>query len=266
MKIIITFLCLILFYFPINGQSKIIPLVEMKIEGLIGGVENGKWVSAERVGKILKGKNEFVLVGWQGVEEGGVSLGTLEAPDIPCMDFYPVEFELEMDSGLAIGSGAKWNPVPRKIAQIDLNQATYKKIIADVLKTKRITTATIKITQAFRVDLEGDGVDEVLLTATHYKNGLAPSAQVGDYSLVLLRKVINGKAQNLILGGEFVTKKIDFGAPNEFEISSIADLNGDGKMEIVIFGKYYEGNWVEVFESIKNKPVNIKTLGTGCGV
>lgn len=266
MKIIITFLCLLLFFSSIDGQSKIIPIVEMKIEGLIGGVENGKWVSAERTRKILKGKHEFVLVGWQGVEEGGVSFGAFGEPEVPCMEFFPVEFELEMDSGVAIGSAAKWNPAPRKPMQIDLNNATYKKVIADVLKTKRIGTATIKITQAFRVDLEGDGVDEVILAATHYKNGLAPSAKVGDYSFVLLRKIINGKPQNLVLNGEFITKNIDFGAPNQYEITSIADLNGDGKMEIIIYGKYYEGNWVEVFELIGNKPTNIKTLGAGCGV
>ena len=265
MRIItINFLCLILFCASINAQSKIVPIVEMKIGGLLGGVENGKWITATRVGKTLKRETEFVLVGWKGVEEGGVSLGTKTEPEIPCREFYPIKLELEMDSGVAIGSDAKWNPVPRSLAPIDLNNATYKKAIADVLKTKGIAKPTIKITHAYRVDLEGDGKEEVVLAATYYKGKLAPSAKTGDYSFVLLRKIIGGKAQNIILDGEFITKNIDVGAPNQYEISSIADLNGDGKMEIVIYGKYYEGHWAEIFELKGNKPM--KVLESGCGV
>jgi hypothetical protein len=266
MKIILTLLCLILFYSSINGQSNIIPIVEMKIGGLIGGVENGKWIPVSRVGKTIKRESEFVLVGWKGVEEGGVSFGTKSEPDVPCMEFYPVEMELEMDSGVAIGSGAKWNPMPRKLSPIDLNNAAYKKEIAAVLKSRGIAKTTVKITRAFRVDLEGDGTDEVILAATYYRNGLSSSAKVGDYSVVLLRKIISGKVQNIVLSGEFVTKNIAFGAPAQYELSSIADLNGDGKMEIVIYGKYYEGHWVEVHELIGNKPIKVKTLTAGCGV
>lgn len=268
MKFIAAYLSLILIIcsVSIKAQNQIIPLVEMKTGGLIGGVENGKWVSAARVGKIMKNESEFVVVGWRGVEEGGVSLGSKSEPEVPCEEFYPVKLELEMESGVAIGSEAKWNPMPRVPAVIDLNSQIYKKAIADVLKTKGISTTTIKITQAFRIDLEGDGAEEVLIAATYYRNGLMPNAKPGDYSLVLLRKIINGKVQNMVLSGEFVTKNISFGAPNHYEISSIADLNGDGKMEIIIYGKYYEGHWAEAFEMIGNKPARVKMLAAGCGV
>jgi len=81
---------------------------------------------------------------------------------------------------------------------------------------------------------------------------------------VLLRKIVGKTAQNILITGEFITKKVEFGAPNEHRLSAIADLNGDGKMEIVIYGEYYEGHWSEMYELNGNKPT--KVLEIGCGV
>ena len=63
-----------------------------------------------------------------------------------------------------------------------------------------------------------------------------------------------------------MTKKIDFGAPSEYEVSAIADLNGDGKMELVIYCQYYEGNWVETYEIKSGKLSSVKILDVACGV
>ncbi|MEP7037653.1 MAG: hypothetical protein ABI891_04870, partial [Acidobacteriota bacterium] len=129
-----------------------------------------------------------------------------------------------------------------------------------------IITKNIKITQAFRVDLEGDGREEVLLTATSYVKNITSHAEKGDYSLIVLRKLVGKTVKNIILTGEFVTKRITFGAPGKYELSAIADLNGDGRMEIVVYGKYYEGDWVETYETTNNVPVKVKKLDAGCGV
>ncbi len=55
-------------------------------------------------------------------------------------------------------------------------------------------------------------------------------------------------------------------APGKYELSSVADLNGDGKMELIIGGGYYEGMWVESYEIMRNKPIRLKMLDVGCGV
>jgi uncharacterized protein (DUF2141 family) len=95
---------------------------------------------------------------------------------------------------------------------------------------------------------------------------MKPSAQKGDYSFILLRKIVAGKVQNIVVSGDFVTKNIKFGAPGKYELSAIADLNGDGKMEIIVFGSYYEGIWVETHEMKGNKPTLVKAFDVGCGV
>ena len=146
------------------------------------------------------------------------------------------------------------------------DNATYIKAASDALRTKGIINKAPKIRDALRVDLEGDGQEEILISATSYEGDIQPRAKKGDYSFVLLRKIVAGKVRNIIVAGDFVTKKIDFGVPSEYRISSILDLNGDGKMEIIIYGSYYEGRWIEVYEMKANKPANIKALNVGCGV
>ncbi|MFL6468780.1 MAG: hypothetical protein ACJ72Z_12550 [Pyrinomonadaceae bacterium] len=248
------------------AQGPIVPVVEMKFRGLMGGVQNGKWIAPARVAPKLKKETEFVLVGRNGVEEGGVSLGKKGEQEDVCQDFTRFEFELQKDHGVAIGTTAKWNPVPRIPKAVDLNNATYKTVIANYLKKKGIAKTTIKLTEAYRVDLEGDGSEEVILAATFYKKGLDSSAAAGDYSLVLLRKAVGQVVTDHMLTGEFVLKKVGFGAPSEHHISAIADLNGDGKMEIVLYGFYYEGDSASAYEMRAGKPAVIEEFEIGCGV
>ncbi len=42
------------------------------------------------------------------------------------------------------------------------------------------------------------------------------------------------------------------------------DLTGAGVMEIVLFGRYYEGDWVTAYRVEKDKI--IKIISTGCGI
>ena len=246
------------------AQSTIVPIAELNLKALLGGVQNGKWLTVQETASKFKKNTEFVLIGLNGVEEGGVTLGNIEQPDVPCEDFYPVKLELNTDTGIALGSTAKWNFFPRVPQKIAPDNKIYQRAVSDFLKKQGILKTTIKLTQAFRVDLDGDGQEEVVISATFYKKGLAPSAAKNDYSTVFVRKIVGKKVEDILIGGDFVTKDIKFGAPNLYEISSIADLNGDGKMEIVIYGEYYEGNWAEVYETKGNKFV--KVLSTGCGV
>ena len=248
------------------AQSAVVPIVELHFRGLLGGVQNGKWIAPTKVAPRLKAETEFVLVGRNGVEEGGVSLAKKGEVEDVCQDFTRFEFELKQDHGVAIGTTAKWNPAPRMPKPIDLNNATYKTVVSNFLKKKGITKPTVKITEAFRIDLEGDGTEEVVLAATYYKGGLASSAKVGDYSLIMLRKAVGKAVTDHLLTGDIILKKVDFGAPNEYRISTIADLNGDGKMEIVYYGSYYEGDFAGAYEMRNGKPVKIKEFEIGCGV
>src|SRR5688500_15926150 len=104
------------FTFTISGiraQTAIVPIVELKGGGLMGGVQNGKWLAPVQVSPKLPADTEVILVGWNGVEEGGVTFARKGEQEDVCPDFTRMKMDLEQDHGVAIGTGAKWNPMPR---------------------------------------------------------------------------------------------------------------------------------------------------------
>jgi hypothetical protein len=264
-KIITTILAVILFSVLANAQ--VVPIVEMQSGGLLGGVENGKWLDAKTTFGKLKGEVKYSLFDITG-KTNDLTL-TAEFPGEPCDDHYSIFNDSQARDerkGVGIGSGVKWNPLPRPLKSIGLTDKTYLKIVSDILRLKGLPRAKAVIEQAVRVDLDGDGVEEVLLTASSYGGKISPQADANNYSFVLLRKVVAGKAQNIMISEEYVKKVVEFGAPSRFEIAGIADLNGDKKMEIVVFGEYYEGSGADIYEIKGNKAVAIEKLGASCGV
>jgi hypothetical protein len=93
---------------------------------------------------------------------------------------------------------------------------------------------------------------------------LRSRANPGDYSLVFLRRVVKGKVVTSLIEGDFFPKGLAFGAPGEQRVGAVLDLNGDGVMEIVLFGRYYEGDWVTAYRLEGDKL--IKIFSAGCGV
>jgi hypothetical protein len=49
----------------------------------------------------------------------------------------------------------------------------------------------------------------------------------------------------------------------QYEVAAVLDLNGDGQMEVIVHGGYYEGSGSDVFRLIGNKVDNV--FGCGCG-
>ena len=90
--------------------------------------------------------------------------------------------------------------------------------------------------------------------------------------MVLLRRVIGGKVETHLVEGEFHPKAypgkgtdddVSFDAPNVYELSAILDLDGDGKMEIVVGSEYYEGAATTIYRCDPKKVEAL--LSVGCG-
>ncbi len=257
---------------PLYGQRSVVPILELKLGAVLGGVKEGKFVDGVETAKTLKGGESYIVfsnintpMGISVNKYGGKSTARLapEQNDEVCPEFRAVEIDPNADSGIAIGKNADWDPVPRVVTLIDKSSPIYTRIVSTFLTSKGFTRPTVKIEEIYKVDLDGDGADEVVIRATNYGN-FGPSAKKGEYSFVLLRKIDKGKGRDILLSGDFIDKDLEFGAPNRHEVSAIADLDGDGNMEIVIYGEYYEGSWAEVYKMKGIEP--LKVLETGCGL
>ena len=248
-------------------KNAVVPILDTKSGYLLGGSRNGKWVDAKTTAGTLKSASNYRVFSATSL------LGTARATPprsegAPCEDtlFSKISPDFKAQKGEFALGGAR-NPMPRAVRLENTNQTTYRNIVAAILRAKGIAKPVVQIAQIWRVDLDGDGTSEVLLTATQKENygdpqRIAPNARAGDYSLVLLRKIVGGKAQNILLESEVYPRPKEFNAPNFFRLGAVLDANGDGKMEVLVRGAYYEGEWTSLYE-IGAKPREV--LSEGCG-
>ncbi len=173
-----------------------------------------------------------------------------------------------------IAIAAPWNALPREPKVIDPTQKVYLDAVRDFLKTKGIEQPKVKIESILRVDLDGDGEDEVLISATNYfskDNHLPMRSLAGSYSMALLRRVVAGKVETQLVAGEFHPKAYPkaaqeegrFDAPNAYKVIAVLDLDGDGKMEVVVGSNYYEGEEITIYRCDPRKVEAL--LSVSCG-
>ena len=163
----------------------------------------------------------------------------------------------------------------RQATALSVKNATYEKIMKDYLKNAGLPNATVNIMQLFRVDLEGDGVDEVVIYAQNvvdpkkhagfWQQGdkpmldimgeIKPSAEPGMYSVMLLRKIVGGKVREIPLVNFIVPKskaRVGGPVPTVQRVSQFADLNGNGTLDIVFGSASREGYSYNVVEVAKD--------------
>jgi hypothetical protein len=271
---------LVLLAFPIPGNAgpqaapAFCPVVAAYKAGggdltgyLLGGWSKDGWLHDKTAARLLRGGETYRFFSLTG--ELGAALGSPPHPFAeegdPCHETLAVSFAASpVNAGGLVAVGGSFKALPRAPRLLSTGQQVYKDAAAAILRQKGITRPNVRLTQVIRVDLEGDGSEEVLVSATHYAQGLSSRASPGDYSLVILRRVVKGKVVTSLIEGDFFAKRLEFGAPGEHRVGAVLDLNGDGVMEIVLFGRYYEGDWVTAYRLEGDKI--IKIFSAGCGV
>jgi hypothetical protein len=76
--------------------------------------------------------------------------------------------------------------VTTKAKSVDPTRKVYLDVVRDFLRTREIDQPKVKIDNIVRVDLDGDGEDEVLIIATNYfkKDDRVPMrSPAGSYSM-----------------------------------------------------------------------------------
>ena len=111
-------------------------------------------------------------------------------------------------------------------------------------------------------------------SATNYfrKDDSVPMrSPAASYSMVLLQRVVAGKVETQLIEGEFYPKAYPkavqeegrFDAPNAYKVIAVLDLDGDGKMEVVIHSDYCEGGETTIYRCDPKKAEAL--LSVACG-
>jgi hypothetical protein len=236
---------------------------------LLGASAGGQWLKPEAAAGLIPGGEHYRLYTLTGEVGNSVGGKPAKGEEGPCTDtLYVTLTPFPPGRGSLVAVAGSWNPMPRRVKIASPEAQVYKEAAAEILRSKGIDNPKVNLTQVLQVDLDGDGVEEVLVSATNYERfkpggGLTPDARAGDYSLVFLRQVVQGKVVTRIITGEYYPKAKKFNAPAEHRIIGVLDLNGDGSLEIVLSGRYYEGEWVDAYRVDGAKIIKLFSMGCG---
>jgi hypothetical protein len=156
------------------------------------------------------------------------------------------------------------DPNPRPAVELALDTATYVDLARSLVADLGIDDSAPHLAQLVRADLEGDGVDEVLMVIEREDGDLY--AEPGDYSVAVLRQVVDGLPVTTVLA-----QSIAVDEPHQtpfvqlYRISAVADANGDGRMEIALHHRYYEGSGTSLYVVEADGPPR-EVLQASCGV
>ena len=241
---------------------------------VMGAYQGGKWLEAEQLTRLAS--TSFTLYNPLGSIGSGTANPTLTAPTEACDWNRDTTFKVgQMAQTLRpiYGVAAPWNPMPRSVSSIQPGEA-HRKAVADELRKLKVNSPA-QISQALRVDLDGDGRVEVLLSANSpawqvNEGQVQPvyAGESGDYAIVLVRKLLNDSdLRTFVLDSAIPTiPKPEYQVPTVVtrRIGGILDLDGDGKMEIIVEDWVHEGQGIRVYRWDGKKFVMV--LEWGCGV
>lgn len=244
------------------------PLVVSKF-GALGWWDGGNWVQVDELTSLpVSGGEDYqvVLFGSDEIVSGGT-------PTIQCEPLFNPGVELSDADALGdwpdpvgVAISAPWDLTPHFI-QEETDNGTYSEIARPLLAARGLDIENPVIKQVVRFDLDGNGENEVIVVAEDIEDdGLF--AQEGDYSLVFMRIVVEGDVQTAILGESIVSEVPEGTTPFvlSHSVAAVADLSGDGKMEMIIHEVYYEGSGWSVWEYVNDDLGPVFQIGSGCGV
>jgi hypothetical protein len=154
---------------------------------------------------------------------------------------------------------------PRPIAQVSGGVPAYQQLGEDAFAEESVDASLGAVEQIVIADLDGDGDDEAIVGFEYVQDPASPGSP-GDLAAILLVDTASRSAQTIIAANvpSDAGDDVDFFAViDRFRVLDVADLNGDGRMEVVIHAWFYEGASVILYEY--DGTTLTEVLATGCG-
>jgi len=212
---------------------------------LLGGTENGQWLFPQTVIPHLPDGEAYQIFGLDGLT------GTAKGKQ-PVFEQHCKAYQVETDSypmgGRAVGVTGNWDVTPRFAQEIPDDHATYVEALKNWLVGQNILEPVVEISKILRIDLEGDGTEEVLISASHFVEPTGHSVEFGDYSLVVMRKVAGNSVVTIPIVADYYYQNVEIQFPLTYSALFVADLNNDGILEILVGVERWEGSGVIVYE------------------
>jgi len=253
----------------LTGEWADEPLVVSKF-GALGWWDGGNWMQVDELTSLpVSGGEDYqvVLLGSDEIVSGGTPTVQCEPLFNPGVELSDVDALGDWPDPVGLAISAPWDLTPHFI-QEETDNGTYSDLARPLLAARGLDVENPVIKQVVRFDLDGNGENEVLAVAEDIEGSDSLFAEEGDYSLVFMRIVVEGEVQTAILGESIVTEVQEGTTPFilSHSVAAVADLSGDGKMEMIIHEVYYEGSGWTVWEYVNDDLGPVFQIGSGCGV
>ena len=237
---------------------------------VLGGSSNGTPLDADLISKLLKPRQDFRLYNLRGRQSAvlwpigppkKIRRDTCNPHIRQPLSFTPSELGTAQVAIFDGGGIKRIAVLPKTLVLMDSTNEKYLKILATFLKSQKLGDAPVKIHQLIRTDLDGDGNSEIIINAINTARDLD---RKGEYSIVLVVREVNGKTVVETVQNEITLKDSDLPAVLwENTIAAIADIDADGKMEIIMFGQFFHGQGWDLVRARKLSAE--RPILCGCG-
>ena len=206
---------------------------------LLGGVGRGVWFTPDMSALRFADKATYSL---HTLTQANKYFFQGQAPksSMTCSSFFiGTDADLDEIGMVAVLDG--WDITKRDVTELPAKNQFYQQVVLDWLIAEGVSSPEIGSLQIFSVDLEGDGADEIFISATHL-DGSQHTTKAGDYSVVLMRKVVGNDAVTIQLVADiYSSKELEITFPRTYSLVNFIDLNQDGVLEVVAGIEKWEG-------------------------
>lgn len=212
---------------------------------LLGGIQGDTWLTPDQAAAQFGGEWDYDV--YTFANRNFSVRG--HAPEFsPTSRSYFIGTDANFNEFGMVGVLHGW-PVRQGSAQeLSADNETYEQVVLDWLKSEGISSPEIGTLHIFRVDLEADGVDEIFISATHLDES-QHITRSGDYSMVLMRKVVGNEAVTVRLVADvYRSQQEEITYPSTYSIGNFIDLNQDGVLEVIVDFQRWEGAGARVYQ------------------
>ena len=214
---------------------------------LLGGMQGGTWMAPDLAASQFTHIPAVEYDVYTFAKESFPVQG--DAPQFsPTSKSYTLQTETDLDRTGMIGVVKGWPVLQRDVQELSADNELYRQAVLDWLRAAGLPTPELDALRIFRVDIEGDGTDEIFLSATRL-DGSQHGVREGDYSVILLRRVTGNEAVTIPVVGEVYPEAgVETTFPRAYSAVNFIDLNRDGVLEIVVDIQRWEADGAIVYE------------------